>query len=313
VKLDAKQLQAFLAAIDNGSFEKAAKTLAITPSALSQRIHALEAHLGNPLVVRGRPCEPTQLGRRLLLYLRRATVLEEELLNELSGDQDEHLRVVIAANGDTLATWFFPALAAIFVSERILLDVVVDDQDHTYTLLESGQVIACISTRADPMRGCLAVPLGSVRYCLVASPAFQARWFPQGLNREAARKAPVFAYSRKDTLQDHFMQTRFGLRADAYPTHYLALPEARLEAIRRGLGYGMVPHMQLHDSLANGTLVDVAPGHFTDVALYWHSWAVQSPRMQALSQRSVETARRTLLVDQAGAGGEVRPPHSPTL
>jgi LysR family transcriptional regulator (chromosome initiation inhibitor) len=297
VKLDAKQLQAFLAAIDNGSFEKAAKSLSITPSALSQRIHALEAHLGSPLVVRGRPCEPTQTGRRLLLYLRRATVLEEELLNELSGDQDEHLQVVIAANGDTLATWFFPALAAIFVSERILLDVVVDDQDHTFTLLESGQVIACISTRPDPMRGCVAIPLGAVRYRLVASPAFQARWFPRGLSREAARKAPVFAYSRKDTLQDHFMQARFGLRADAYPTHYLAQPEARLDAIRRGLGYGMVPQIQMQEWLESRALVDLAPEHFTDVALYWHSWAVQSPRMQALSQRSVEAARRELLVD----------------
>ncbi len=297
MKLDAKQLQAFLAAIDNGSFEKAAKSLSITPSALSQRIHALEAHLGSPLVVRGRPCEPTQTGRRLLLYLRRATVLEEELLNELSGDQDEHLQVVIAANGDTLATWFFPALAAIFVSERILLDVVVDDQDHTFTLLESGQVIACISSRPDPMRGCVAIPLGAVRYRLVASPAFQARWFPDGLSREAARKAPVFAYSRKDTLQDHFMQARFGLHADAYPTHYLAQPEARLDAIRRGLGYGMVPQIQMQEWLESGALVDLAPEHFTDVALYWHSWAVQSPRMQALSQRSVEAARRELLVD----------------
>lgn len=307
MKLDAKQLQAFLAVVDDGSFEKAAKRLAITPSAISQRIHALEAHLGSPLVVRGRPCEPTQSGRRLLLYLRRATVLEEELLNELSGDQDEHLRVVIAANGDTLATWFFPALAAIFVSERILLDLVVDDQDHTYTLLESGQVIACISSRAEPMRGCLALHLGSVRYRLVASPDFQARWFPNGLTREAARKAPVFAYSRKDTLQDQFMQSHFGLRADAYPTHYLSLPEARLEAIRRGLGYGMVPQIQLRDWLKNRELVDVAPGHFTDVALYWHSWAVQSPRMQALSQRSVETARRRLLLEGGPAAGGTVP------
>jgi len=96
---------------------------------------------------------------------------------------------------------------------------------------------------------------------------------------------------------DYFMQSRFGLRADAYPTHYLSQPEARLDAIRRSLGYGMVPQIQMRDALKNGALVDVAPGHFTDVALYWHSWAVQSPRMQALSQRSVDCARRRLLLD----------------
>ncbi len=189
-----------------------------------------------------------------------------------------------------MATWFFPALAAIFVNERILLDIVVDDQDHTYTLLESGQVIGCISTRSLPMRGCFAEPLGSVRYHLVASPTFRARWFAKGLTRGTARKAPVFAYSRKDTLQSHFMKSRFGLHADAYPTHYLSLPEARLEAIRRGLGYGMVPEMQMRDALKGGDLVDVAPGHFADVALYWHAWELQSLRMQALSERSVQAA-----------------------
>nr|WP_063571896.1 HTH-type transcriptional regulator ArgP [Luteibacter rhizovicinus] len=307
MKLDPRQMQAFLAVVDSGTFEKAAKRLAITPSAISQRVHALEAHVGSPLVVRGKPCEPTRTGRRLLLYLRRATVLEQELLNELSGDQDDHLRIVVAANGDTLATWFFPALAAIFVSERILLDLLVDDQDHTYALLESGQVIACISTRPEPMRGCAAEPLGSVRYRLVASPTFKARWFPKGLTRDAARKAPAFAYSRKDTLQDQFMQSHFGLRSDAYPTHYLSLPEARLEAICRGLGYGMVPEMQMLGSLKSGELVDLAPQHVTDVALYWHAWAVQSPRMELLSERSVAAARRVLHFDGATSSGSAPP------
>ncbi|MCM8741575.1 HTH-type transcriptional regulator ArgP [Pseudomonas koreensis] len=294
MQLDAKQMQAFLAVVDSGSFEKAAERLNVTPSAVSQRIHALEVRLGSSVVVRGRPCEPTLAGRKLMLYLRRATVLEEELLNELTGDEQDHLRVVIAVNGDTLATWFFPALAEIFVSENILLDVVVDDQDHTYALLESGQVIGCIGTRSQPMRGCFAELLGSMRYQLVASPEFQQRWFAKGLTRAAARKAPVFAYSRKDTLQSDFMQSRFGLPADAYPTHYLSLPEARLKAIRRGLGYGMVPYMQVSDLLKSRELVDVAPGHFTDVELYWHAWALQSPRMELLSDRAVHAARRML-------------------
>jgi len=74
----------------------------------------------------------------------------------------------------------------------------------------------------------------------------------------------------------------------------LSLPEARLKAIRRGLGYGMVPYMQVSDSLKSRDLVDVAPGHFTDIELYWHAWELQSPRMEALSERAVHAARRTL-------------------
>ncbi|WP_426201222.1 HTH-type transcriptional regulator ArgP [Pseudomonas sp. TWP3-1] len=294
MKLDAKQMQAFLAVVESGSFEKAAQRLSVTPSAVSQRIHALEVRLGSAVVVRGRPCEATLTGRKLMIYLRRATVLEEELLHDLSGDEKDHLRVVVGVNGDTLCTWFFPALAEFFVSENILLDVVVDDQDHTYTLLESGQVIACIGTRALPMRGCFAELLGSVRYQLVASPAFEARWFAKGLTRDAARKAPIFAYSRKDTLQSEFMQSRLGLHPDTFPIHYLSLPEARLKAIRRGLGYGMIPQLQVSDLLKNRELVDLAPGHFADVALYWHAWAVQSPRMEALTRHVIHAARRIL-------------------
>ncbi|AZF64530.1 HTH-type transcriptional regulator ArgP [Pseudomonas sp. LBUM920] len=294
MKLDAKHMQAFLAVIEGGSFEKAAEYLKVTPSAVSQRIHALEARLGSSVVVRGRPCEPTQIGRKLMTYLRRATVLEEELLNDIAGTGEDYVRLVIGVNGDTLNTWFFPALAETFVSEKILLELVVDDQDHTYALLESGQVIGCIGTRPVPMRGCFAEPLGSVRYQLVASTAFQARWFPSGLTRDAARRAPVLAYSRKDTLQSEFLQSRLGLHADAFPSHYLSLPEARFRAIRHGLGYGMVPQMKASTLLKSGDLVDLVPGHFTDVALYWHAWALQSPRMEALSKHAVAAARRIL-------------------
>jgi LysR family transcriptional regulator (chromosome initiation inhibitor) len=157
-----------------------------------------------------------------------------------------------------------------------------------------GQVIGCIGTRSQPMRGCCAELPGSMRYQLVASPAFQQRWFAKGLTRAAARKAPVFAYSRKDTLQSDFMQSRFGLTADAHPTHYLSLPQARLKAMRRGLGYGMVPHMLVSDLLKSREQVDVAPNHFTDVKLYWHAWELQSPRMEMLSERAVHAARRIL-------------------
>jgi LysR family transcriptional regulator (chromosome initiation inhibitor) len=131
------------------------------------------------------------------------------------------------------ALWEFRSLvAAIFVHEGIQLDVVIDGQNHKYTLLESSQVIGCISTRSLLMRGCFAKPLDSFSYHLVASPPFGAM-VCQGLTRDTARKVPVFAYSRKDTLQSHFMQSCFGLHADAYPKHHMSLPEARLEAIPR--------------------------------------------------------------------------------
>ena len=52
------QLAAFAAVLEEGSFEAAARRLCVTPSAVSQRIKALEDRLGQVLLVRQPPCRP---------------------------------------------------------------------------------------------------------------------------------------------------------------------------------------------------------------------------------------------------------------
>lgn len=295
MQLDPRQTQAFRAVIECGSFEQAAARLHLTPPAISQRVRALESTLGTSLVVRSRPCRPTELGQRLLQYLRRAQLLEADLLAEMAEQSDAPLIVVAALNADSLGTWFFPALAEVLIRERVLLDLTVEDQDHTYSLLESGLAIGCISTEPKPMRGCTAEPLGIMRYRLVASEPFRQRFFPHGLSRAAARHAPVVAYTRKDRLQSAFLLERFGLPTGAYPTHYVPGAEPHYQAIRYGLGYGMVPELLIRDALARGEVLDLDPDTPRDVALYWHTWKVQSPRMEHLSRQIIEAAPRLLI------------------
>ncbi len=294
MNLDPKQTEAFRAVIKTGSFEQAALRLHLTPPAISQRVRALESALGNALVVRSRPCRPTEIGQRLLQYLKRASMLEADLLADLAERSDAPLVVVAALNADSLGTWFFPALAEVLIRERVLLDLIVEDQDHTYNLLETGLAIGCISTEPKPMRGCTASPLGSMRYRLVASAEFRRRHFAQGLNRNAARKAPVVAYTRKDSLTSSFLLRRLGLPEGAYPCHYVPGSEPHFSAIRYGLGYGMAPELLAAPALEQGEVVDLAADAPLDVALYWHTWKVQSPRMENLSRQIVEAAPKIL-------------------
>jgi LysR family transcriptional regulator (chromosome initiation inhibitor) len=294
MNLDPKQTEAFRCVIETGSFERAALRLHLTPPAISQRVRALESTLGNALVVRSRPCRPTEVGQRVLQYLRRATLLEADLLADLAEQSDAPLIVVAALNADSLGTWFFPALAEVLIRERVLLDLAIEDQDHTYSLLETGLAIGCISTEPKPMRGCTAEALGSMRYRLVANDRFRQQFFPQGLTRAAARRAPVVAYTRKDRLQSAFLLQRFGLPEGSYPTHFVPGAEPHYYAIRYGLGYGMVPELLLKNDLASGDIIDLAPDAPRDVALYWHTWKVQSPRMENLSRQIVEAAPRIL-------------------
>lgn len=292
---DTRQAETLLAIIDTGSLEQAAALLHISPSAVSQRLSAMESALGTPLILRGRPCQPTAAGQRLLQYLRRSQLLEAEFLADQEHDQRHPLSVAIGVNNDSLSTWLLPQLTPFLVREQILLDIILDDQDHTYALLEGGLALAAVSSEPQAMRGCSVEALGVMRYHLLASADFAARHFPTGLNRESARTAPMMVFDRKDMLQAHFMLREFGLPVGSYPCHYVPASNPFVHAVRLGLGYGMVAEQQYGDMLTSGELIDLAPGNFTDVALYWHAWRVQSPKLERLSAATVAAARQVLL------------------
>jgi LysR family transcriptional regulator (chromosome initiation inhibitor) len=294
MRIDPRRSDAFLAAIDSGSLEAAAHQLSITPSAVSQRISALEQDLGTPLLIRTRPCRPTAPGMRLLQFLRRRALLEAEFLAE-ADNEAVPVRVPLAVNNDTLATWLLPVLAPVLAAEQLLVEFVLDDQWHTFTLLEQGRALACISGEPEPMRGCTVTPLGIMRYRLVASPAFAARCFPGGFTREAARTAPVVVFDRKDSLQAAFLLQHFGLPEGAYPFHYVPASHPFVDAIRFGLGYGLLPLEQCADLLAACQLVDLTPHLHLDVSLHWHAWRIQPPRLERMGAALVQGARGVLI------------------
>jgi LysR family transcriptional regulator (chromosome initiation inhibitor) len=291
---DSRQSEALLAIVDTGSFEQAAVQLHLTPSAISQRLGALEAAIGTPLLIRSRPCRPTAAGQRLVQYLRRSQLLEQEFLAELSNDEARPTSIAVAVNNDTLGTWFLPGLSEFLIRENLLLDIILDDQDHTYTLLEKGLALAGVSSESKPMRGCTAQYLGAMRYRMLATPDFIRRFFPNGFSREAAKRAPVMNFDRKDSLQTNFIKKELGLVPGAYPVMYVPSSDPFVAAIRLGLGYGMLPQQQYKDMISSGELVDLAPGRYKDVELYWHSWRVQSPKLEKLSAQVMAAAAQAL-------------------
>ncbi|GAB7126009.1 HTH-type transcriptional regulator ArgP [Silvimonas sp. JCM 19000] len=294
MNLDPKQTDALRAVVESGSFEQAAQALFLTPSAVSQRVRALEIRIGSALLLRTRPVRATQTGQRLLQYLRRVALLQHDLDDELNQAGQAPLSISVAVNADSLATWFMPALGQLASQHRILLDLIVDDQEHTYEVLESGMAIGCVSTQAKAMKGCFAAALGSMQYRLVATPAFAAQWFADGLNRNAARVAPVVAQTHKDELQAAFLKKHLGLPPRSYPCHYVPGTEPQRSAIAAGIGYGMLPQRLIGPALDAGSLVDLAPAHTAEVALFWHAWQVQSPRLEALSSQFVARAQALL-------------------
>ena len=143
--------------VRTGSFEKAARVLNVTPSAVSQRVRQIEERLGAALIERGSPCLPTEKGARLCRHMELVGALENNLLDqlpELSDSGPRPVTVDIAVNADSLGTWFLKAAAEVARDSSILFNIAIDDQDHTAEWLRRGRVLAAVTSLAEPVTGC---------------------------------------------------------------------------------------------------------------------------------------------------------------
>ena len=289
-------IQTLSAVVSDGTFDAAARTLHVTPSAVSQRIKALEQRIGRVLVVRSKPVRPTEAGEAVLRLGQQLALLERETLRELGAERtdDRPTPIPIAVNADSLATWILPPLARVAERESIVFDLVRDDQDHTAALLASGSVMAAVASNATPVPGCVSSPLGRMRYRAYATPAYASRWFPDGLTSEALARAPRIDLDRKDTVQARFHR-RISRRAADPPRHFVPASADFAVAVRLGLGWAMLPDAHAAAVVESGELVDLAPGRHLDVPLHWQQWNLRSSLIDAVGEEVRAEARRVLL------------------
>lgn len=294
--LDYAALSALAAVVREGSFERAAQALFVTPSAVSQRIRALEERVGCALVVRGQPCRPTDTGRRLCQHVDRVRLLEQELQGALPALAPEGLTRValpIAVNADSLATWFAPAVAAFAVDAPVLVELSVDDQDHTATWLRSGAVLAAVTGTARPPAGFNSRPLGAMHYIAAASPVYMARHFAAGVGAGSLAQAPSLVFNAKDDLQARWVR-RLCHRDVELPRHAVPSAHAFVTAALAGMGWGLHPQALIAPLLATGALVELVPDTALDVPLYWQHARAASSLIDGLSREVVAAAARAL-------------------
>lgn len=288
--LDYAHVAAVAAVIRTGSFDRAARQLGLTPSAVSQRIRQIEERLGAILIVRGQPCTATQAGERLYHHFEEVALLERSFGTELglAGGPLPVLR--IAVNADSLATWFIPAMSQ---AGDWLFDLVLDDQDHSAEWLRRGEVRAAVSAFSGTVQGCDARPLGAIRYHATASPAFMRRWFSDGVTPEALARAPCITFNAKDRLQMAWLRQVFGIDI-APPTHWLPSSQAFVDAALAGLGWGLNPDMLAGEALRRGDLVELVVDTPFDVPLFWHWSRSLGPAMAPVTAAVLGVARNSL-------------------
>lgn len=270
--LDYKLLAALAAVVEQAGFERGAQVLGLSQSAVSQRIKLLEARVGQPVLLRTMPPAPTDVGRRLLNHVQQVRLLERDLQEQVPAleAEGETQRLRIAVNADSLATWWAKAVAEFCASHRVLLELVVEDQQVGLKRMRAGDVAACVCAAERPVSGARSLALGAMRYRAMASPQFIARHFPQGVTAERLARVPAIVFGPDDQLQHRYLN-ELGLTG-SFLHHLCPSSEGFVRLTAEGLGWGMVPEPQVHEAMASGALVELLADRPIDVPLYWHHW-----------------------------------------
>ncbi|MEU5364101.1 LysR family transcriptional regulator ArgP [Streptomyces sp. NPDC005925] len=296
-ELPLDQVRTLLAVVDEGTFDAAAAALHVTPSAVSQRVKALEQRTGRVLLLRTKPVRPTESGRVVVRLARQLTRLERDAYAELGlsgAGAGEPTRVSVAVNADSLATWFLAALTRVPEEPALTFELRREDEDHTAALLREGLVMAAVTSSRDAVPGCSVRALGRMRYLPVANPEFAARRLRGAALVEALAAAPVVAFDRRDDFQDGFVRRLGGPGAAGGRRHFVPTSEGFVEAVAAGLGWGMVPEAQAEPLLRVGRLAELAPDSWVDVPLYWQQWKLDSPALAAVAEAVVSAAAEAL-------------------
>ena len=293
-------LECLAAIVEEGGFDRAAKRLSITQSAVSQRLQSLESSVGTVLIVHGKPLRPTPAGRLLLKHAMQMRLLHADFLQELkslgSGDTNASFReerISIAVNADSIATWALPALTPL-VGKGLPLEIITDDQDFTHEWLREGQVLGCVTTLKRALRGCRVVSLGAMDYVAVVTPETLRKYCPDGFSARSLRGLPFVAFNRKDDLQAEFVSRALRLRHVTLNQRFVPHSEGQVRAVLAGWGASVVPEMLARPWLDRGDVVDLCPSVVLPINLFWHCWNLDSSVLGSLTDAITLAAAKNL-------------------
>jgi LysR family transcriptional regulator (chromosome initiation inhibitor) len=238
---------------------------------------------------------PTGLGQRLVSHHRNVKLMEAALDIDL-GNKVSMPEIALAVDAASLATWFPMSLQPLLSPPRCQLKVQQATQQMALHLVQEGSVFGCIAAAQEHpdqhANGPEVTPLGKLRHVCVATPLFAGHWFGDGFSAEAVRLTP--AVTSDPEMMADFLRQALDINGPT-PHHTMPISAAASECIYGSLSYGLMPLAQVSAALADGRLIDLAPGHHIDVALNWHAWNLDTPFTRALTEQIIATARRYLL------------------
>ncbi|MEO0323652.1 MAG: LysR family transcriptional regulator [Myxococcota bacterium] len=260
--MDTETLELFVEVVRRGSFAAVARDRELAPSSVSRAVGNLEAALGVRLLQRStRGLSPTEAGAR---YAADVAPLLDGLRDAAEGVRDAgrpqgRLRIaapltfaqlhVVPRLPELAAA--YPELAFELVMDSRLVDLVAERFDVAIRLGQPGDS-ELVGTRLAPMR-----------YALVASPAYLARWghpeTPGALRDHDCLRYPIrgvgarwrFRARGDAEVQDVAIEGRFVVSSG----------QALRQLAEAGMGIALLPRWNVSDALREGTLEALLPSY----------------------------------------------------
>lgn len=282
--LDSKLLQTLASVIETNGFERAAAQLGVTQSAVSQRIKQLEVMVGQPLLVRSQPLEPTAAGKTLLQHYKQIKLLELDLMQHLKPEAGiSTLNMLsIGADADSLSSWLMPALLPLIKQYQLQLRILPSEHlAESATTQNSAHLCGWLSHDSTTTHGSQCQQLGMIRYQCVCTPAYRQSHFPSGMTPSALACTHAVVLHGQPARHANYLQQLVAYQG-SFPFSSMPTPDAMLDLIRAGLSYGLVPEELLGNMVEQGGLVILgAPLH---LPLYWHHWRAEPAVARALGE-----------------------------
>lgn len=292
-----EHLRALAAVVDGGSFEAGAQRLGVTPSAISQRIKALESYVGCMVVRRNSPVSPTATGMELLRLARQVRALEVDTQTSLGlADASPRTELPIVVDDVSMVTWFGAVLREAGTWANATLNLRVEDSGVALELLQQGEIVGAVTSNGTKVAGSRVEYLGFMRYVPVAAAElYESFGTARGIDWG---RMPRIA---TDSISESMLLQSWKQDIQLVPVHHvLASSSGVLAAVNAGLGWAMVPELQCKPEVAKGSLLLLDEDLHVDVALYWHAWALDVGALQQLSDSVGRIGRQQLRSVVAG-------------
>lgn len=268
--LPLSSLRAFEAAARLGSFKAAAEELAVTPTAVSHQIRALEAQTGLALFDRQvRKVSLTDAGTQLYPVLRDGFDAFEATLARLTQQRRTRAQVSISATNAFTVKWLVPRMAD-FQRRHPDIDLQLQASDDLIDLRSTAVDIAIRYGRG-PYPGLAIEPLFTDRFAPVANPRLGV------VSPEDLARVPLIRFDWKrprpenPTWERWFMVAQRRLSSQASQLRFSDEGHA-IQAAVAGHGIALVSLALIADDLEAGHLVQpfgpAIDGHTFYLAMY---------------------------------------------